>query len=153
MKKLMYVAALCLALVGSPLLLAAGQNPEPPSKQQQELIEKNVMANLQHPSLEVRAGTMQLLIDIKKTWPSYDLTFAVLPMMETLKSDVKPEFRILAALTLFHLDSELGRFAVERRAKYDDSDRVAKHCAALVRYWDKKDSFSTNLLAEVSRAL
>ena len=150
MKTFATTLALCLALLSTTVL---AQQPVSPNEKQAQLIERNVIANLQHPSLEVRAGTMQLLIDMKKTWPEYNLNFAVLPMMETLKSDDKPEFRILAALTLFHLDSELGRFAVERRAKYDSSDRVAKHCAALVKQWEKKDSFGTDLLVEVRSAL
>ncbi len=147
MKTTLTALALCLALVAST---AYAQQPVAPSAEQAKLIEKNVIANLEHPSLEVRAGTMQLLIDIKKEWPNHDLGYAIFPMMETLKSDDKPEFRILAALTLFHLDSELGRFAVERRAKYDSSERVAKHCAALTRSWDDKATDGTNLLVEVN---
>ena len=73
-------------------------------------------------------------------------------MMETLKNDDKAEFRILAALALYHLDSDLGRFAVERRAKFDDNPRVARHCSALVRNWGQA-SFSTDLIAETQREL
>ncbi len=149
MKTILTTLALCLALSSTA---AVAQQPAELSEKQVALIEKNVVANLNHPSLEVRAGTMQLLIDMKKAWPEYNLSYAVLPIMETLKSDDKPEFRILAALTLFHLDSELGRFAVERRAKYDASDRVSKHCAALAKQWEKKDAYSTNLLVEVQSA-
>lgn len=150
MKKTLASAALALALVALPLASALAQDARPLSARQMELIEKNVLANLESPSMEVRAGTMQTLIDLKKAYPSYDMSFAVLPIMETLKHDDKPAFRILAALTLYHLDSELGRFAVERRAQYDDNPRVARHCAALVRNWGRS-SYSTNLLAEVSR--
>ncbi len=150
MKATVSILALALILLAAPLTKA--QEAKPLTEQQLEMIQKNVLANLQHQSLDVRAATMQLLIDMKETYPSYDLNYAVLPMMETLKSDPKPEFRILAALALFHLDSDLGRFAVERRAKFDDDDRVARHCASLVRNWGKnvdKDSF----LAEVEREL
>ncbi|MDT8324408.1 MAG: hypothetical protein RRA94_09870 [Bacteroidota bacterium] len=150
MKATVSMLALALVLFAAPLVNA--QEAKPLSEKQLEMIKENVLANLDHTSLEVRAATMQLLIDMKETYPSYDLSYAVLPMMETLKSDSKPEFRILAALALFHLDSDLGRFAVERRAKYDDDERVARHCASLVRNWDKekdKDSF----LAEIEREL
>jgi hypothetical protein len=146
MKTTLTALALCLAFLGSNVL---AQQPVAPGEKQAKLIETNVIANLQHPSLEVRAGTMQLLIDMKKEWPQNDLSYAVLPMLETLKSDEKPEFRILAALALYHLDSDLGRFAVERRAKYDSSERVAKHCAALAKSWDAKDSYGSDLLVEV----
>ncbi|MCZ7556975.1 MAG: hypothetical protein M5R41_11305 [Bacteroidia bacterium] len=146
MKTTLTALILCLAFLSTTV---HAQQPVAPSERQAKLIETNVIANLQHPSLEVRAGTMQLLIDMKKEWPQQDLSYAVLPMLETLKSDEKPEFRILAALALYHLDSDLGRFAVERRAKYDSSERVAKHCAALVKSWDNKSSYGTNLMAEV----
>lgn len=150
MKATVSILALALVLFAAPL--ANAQENKPLSEKQVELIKQNVLANLEHTSLDVRAATMQLLIDLKETYPSYDLNYAVLPMMETLKSDPKPEFRILAALALFHLDSDLGRFAVERRAKFDDDARVARHCADLARSWDSeknKDSF----LAEVEREL
>ncbi len=150
MKKSLSVYALMLALVALPLTAAVAQDARPLTENQKSLIETNVLANLESPSMEVRAGTMQLLIDLKKTYPKFDIGFAVLPMMETLKSDEKAEFRILAALALYHLDSELGRFAVERRAEYDSNDRVARHCAMLVRNWGKA-TVSTDLIAEARR--
>lgn len=150
MKKSLSAFALMLALVAVPLTNVFAQDARPLTERQMSLIETNVLANLESPSMEVRAGTMQLLIDLRKTYPSYDISYAVLPMMETLKSDEKPEFRILAALTLYHLDSELGRFAVERRAQFDSNERVARHCAALARNWGKS-AYSTDLVAEVQR--
>ncbi|MFZ1729206.1 MAG: hypothetical protein WBQ23_12490 [Bacteroidota bacterium] len=150
MKKSLSAFALMLALVALPLTNAFAQDARPLTDRQMDLIETNVLANLGSPSMELRASTMQLLIDLKKTHPSYNIGYAVLPMMETLKSDEKPEFRILAALTLYHLDSELGRYAVERRAQFDSNDRVARHCAALARNWGK-GTVSTDLLAETQR--
>jgi hypothetical protein len=150
MKKLMSAFALMLALVALPLTNALAQDARPLTERQMDLIEKNVLSNLDSPSMEVRAGTMQLLIELKKAHPSYDISYAVLPMMETLKSDEKAEFRILAALTLYHLESELGRYAVERRAQFDSNERVARHCAALIRNWGKSN-VSTDLLAETQR--
>ncbi len=152
MKKMLTTLAVVAALVAVPFTNTQAQDAKPLTEKQLELIKTNVLANLEHPSLEVRAGTMQLLIDMKETYPQYDLGYAVIPMMETLKSDPKPEFRILAALALYHLDSDLGRFAVERRAKFDDNERVAKHCASLVRSWGSQ-SGSDNFVAEVKKAL
>jgi len=153
MNTALYTALLCITLSSAPISFTHAQQAAAPSESQIELIKKNVLSNLQHPSLDVRAGSMQLLIDLKKTWPTYDLDFAILPIMEMLKTDEKDEFRILAALTLFHLDSKLGRFAVEQRAKFDESERVARHCAALIRNWEKKTGYTTDLAAEVSRRM
>lgn len=160
MKKTLTTLALAAALVALPYMTTVAQDEQQSgdasgtkselSEKQMALIKENVLANLKHESLEVRAGAIQLLIDMKEQWPEYNMNYAVVPMMETLKSDPKPEFRILAALALFHLDSELGRFAVERRAKFDDNARVAKHCASLARNWDKKTQ-PEDLVAEVKR--
>lgn len=152
MKKMLTALVLVAALVATPFVTTQAQEAKPLTEKQLELIKTNVLANLQHPSLEVRAGTMQLLIDMKQAYPDYDFGYAVIPMMETLKSDPKPEFRILAALALFHLDSEKGRFAVERRARYDEDARVAKHCASLIRSWDSPNKDQT-FMAEVRKML
>ncbi|MBN1448954.1 MAG: hypothetical protein JXA28_13575 [Bacteroidetes bacterium] len=151
MKKMLSALALVAAVLMFPVSSQAQDAPALSDKQL-ELIKTNVLANLHHSSLEVRASTMQLLIDMKKIYPQYDLNYAVIPMMETLKSDPKPEFRILAALALYHLNSELGRFAVERRAKFDENDRVARQCASLVRNWDDP-SKAPDLVVEVKKAL
>ncbi len=149
MKKSLTTLTLMLALVALSLT-ASAQDARPLTEKQKSLIETNVLANLESASMEVRASTMQLVIDLKKTYPAYDISFAVIPMMETLKSDEKAEFRILAALTLYHLNSDLGRFAVERRAEYDSNDRVARHCSMLARNWGKA-AVSTDLIAETQR--
>lgn len=143
---------LLLAILALPFNTLTAEGPEALSDRQMELIKTNVLSNLDHPSMEVRAGTMQLLIELKQAHPDYDVSYAVFPMMDVLKNDEKPEFRILAALTLYHLDSEVGRFAVERRAQFDSDDRVVRHCSALARNWEKKN-ISTDLIAEVERAL
>lgn len=152
MNKTLSIFALVLAMITIPLTNAAAQDARPLTERQQQLIEKNILANLESGSMEVRAGTMQTLIELKKSYPSYDVSYAVIPMMETLKHDDKASFRILAALTLYHLDSELGRFAVERRAQFDSDRRVARHCAALVRNWGRAN-YSGDLLAEAARVL
>ncbi|MCB2205176.1 hypothetical protein KQI65_10535 [bacterium] len=146
------LSVLTLVLVLATTSMTQAQDAKPLSDHQQEMIKKNVLANLHHSSLDVRAATMQLLIDMKKTYPSYDMSYATIPLMETLKNDEKPEFRILAALALYHLDSELGRFAVERRAKYDSDERVARHCATLAKKWDS-DRQDDSFLATVQREL
>ena len=151
MKRSLMTIALA-AVVALSTMTVSAQDAQPLSDKQIELIKENVLDNLDHPSMEVRAGTMQLLIELKNNYPTYDFNYAVLPMMETLKNDDKAEFRILAALALYHLDSDLGRFAVERRAKFDDNPRVARHCSALVRNWGQA-SFSTDLIAETQREL
>jgi hypothetical protein len=98
----------------------------------------NITDNLQDASIDIRTSTMQLVMELKDAYPTADLDFAIIPLMTVLKNDNTPELRILAACALHAYDSELARFAVSRRALYDSSDRVARHCAAIARAWMEK---------------
>jgi hypothetical protein len=145
MKMLLSSLTLFLALCTS----VAVARPVEINDEQRKRVEQNVLANLKHPSLEVRAGTMQLLIDLKTEDPSYSTSYAFSSLVEMLQNHEEPEFRMLAALTLFHLDSDRGRIALERRARSDKSERVANYCQALIDSWHKKNMFSTDLLAQI----
>ena len=92
--------------------------------------------NLDHRIPGIKANTMQLLIDLRVGHPELDLDFAVIPVMRILKQDTTEEMRMLAAVALYHLNTRTGRFAVERRAEFDESARVARHCARIARFWD-----------------
>jgi len=107
------------------------------SPRQIEAIRVNVSNNLEHDIPEIRVNAMQLLIELRMAYPGIDLDFAVIPVMRLLRQDATEEHRILAAMTLYHLNTRKGRFAVERRALYDRSPRVARHCARLASHWDK----------------
>lgn len=100
------------------------------------MIEQNILANLQHPSDEVKGDAIQLVIDMTKTFPALDLDYAIIPLMHILKNDTRVELRILAALALRGFDSDRARFAVAQRARFDESPRVARHCSRLMRDWN-----------------
>ena len=104
----------------------------------QELIQTNLLHNLKHGSRSIQASTIQLIIDLSKTNINLDLDFAVLPMLDLLKSSDSPEIRIISALGLYHLDSELGQFAVARRAQFDDSERVSNMCKRISLAWGER---------------
>ena len=130
-----FIVALAFSLcMGSPAQVAQGE--EPLSKTQIERIKENVRQNLAHRITNIRANTLQLLIDLQRSHPEIDLSFAQLPTMRILKQDKHEGLRILAAVTLFHIGDRRGRFAVQRRAIYDDSPRVAQQCSRLSRYWE-----------------
>ena len=88
---------------------------------------------------------MQLLIDLHHSMPRLDLGFAVIPVMRILKQDTAEGQRILAAVTLYHLNTPTGRFAVERRALYDKSERVARNCSRIARYWGDEKGFRSTI--------
>ncbi len=134
MRPFFFLSMLVLALGLSPS--ADAKSPLPVrSAQKMAVLEKNILAGLQSPTLEVRASTMQLIIDLREADPTLNLNFAILPLMDQLKSSDAPELRILSALALNAFDSEVGRFAVSRRALYDPSARVSKICAAISKTW------------------
>lgn len=129
-----------IAVLAIVLLLAGPAVPAPAqeafSPERIELMKKNITANLSHSAFGVRAGTLQLMIDLRQSHPEVSLDFAVIPVMRILKQDGHEGLRILAAVTLYHIGGERSRFAVSRRALYDASRRVARHCSRLRQYWD-----------------
>ena len=98
-------------------------------------IRESIAANLADGNIGVRTSTIQLVMELKDTYPDRSFDFAIIPLMNVLKSDEVPELRMQAACALNSYDSELARFAVSRRALYDSNDRVAKLCNAITREW------------------
>ena len=128
MKPFFVSLALCVALVACSVE-ALAKDPSPKiSSETQAAIEKNILAGLNSPITEIRTDVIQLVIDLQKSHPEIDLHSAVIPLMCCLKSGESEELRILAALALISFDSEKAHWAVERRALYDPSERVARHC-------------------------
>ncbi|MBI5647005.1 MAG: hypothetical protein HY962_08720 [Ignavibacteriae bacterium] len=136
--------AICLALVfACATAFAAAESPEPPkqlSEKQLATIRVSIEKNLQDPSAEIRCSTVQLVLELKETYPDLDFDYALIPLIGILKSDECAEMRILAARTLYDFDSELAHFAVSRRALYDSNERVARHCGNLARSWEQRDA-------------
>lgn len=96
-----------------------------------ELIELNIVNNLNSPIIEIRANTIQLIIDLKRQKPDANLDYAVFPLMDALKGDASEAVRILSAIALFYLDSEVGNYALQRASKFDESKRVRRQCEIL----------------------
>ncbi|MBE0643532.1 MAG: hypothetical protein IH600_05595 [Bacteroidetes bacterium] len=134
-----------LTLILSLLLLMCGQLPAQPgtsrlNEQQIALLATNVTRNLALDSDEIKANTLQLLIDLDATHPEVELDFAVIPVMRILKRHTEEGMRVLAAVALQHIGGERARFAVERRAEYDASAFVARNCARIAVFWDTEST-------------
>lgn len=130
------LALLLITVLAAPSADAASS--ERPGKKQIKSIEKNISSNLAHKSEEVRSGTMELLIDMRRSWPELDLEFAVTPLLDVLKDDASAECRMLAATALYLLESERGRVAIAHRAEFDASEQVRKHCEAVGSAWNDR---------------
>jgi len=138
MKTILFAVALIAFMVAGAGQAVAGEGNKPLSEERQDLIEKNLINNLEHKSVEVRGDAIQTLNPPKTNYPEYEFDYAVLPLISKLKNDQREEIRILAALALYHFDSARGKFAISRRALYDNSPRVTRHCNTLLRTWNQK---------------
>ena len=137
MKTAAIALVILLSMCIGPAFALTDQPAKPLTDKQLSLVEKNILRNLNCNTCEVRANTIQTIIDLKTAYPQQNFDYTLIPLMSILKGDDRYEVRILAALALYQFDSELAKFAVSRRALYDSSDRVAKHCAAMTREWGK----------------
>ncbi len=146
MSSLIIVLSLFLLM---PAQLFSQKGPDRLDGRQIQLLTENITHNLSLDSDEIKANTLQLLIDLDATHPEVPLDFAVIPVMRILKRHADEGMRILSAVTLQHIGGERARFAVRRRAAYDASDRVARHCARLARFWDM-DVMALDALAQTA---
>ena len=136
--------SLFLLMAGS---LPARQSNPPLDERHIALITENLHNNLTTCCDEVKANTLQLLIDLDATHPEVPLDFAVLPVMRILKQHSDEGMRILAAVALQHIGGERARYAVSRRALYDVSERVSRNCSRIARHWDSELP-ALNILAD-----
>lgn len=133
---------LVMMVVASASVFAQVNNP-PLSADRQNDIKTNLLAGLQHPSMEVQADYIQLIIDLKRAYPEYDFDYAIIPLMDKLKNESESGIRIIAALALYeYKDSRMSKFAIQQTAKHDGSKRVARHCETLIRKWDSRSENS-----------
>ncbi len=139
MKKIMITLMMLFVISAVSNTLFAGENNPPLTKERQEYIKTNVLAGLQHSSMEVQADYVQLVIDLKRAYPEYNFDYAIIPLMDKLKNESDAGIRIISALALYeYKDSRKSKFAVQQTAMLDDSERVARHCQTLIRKWDNR---------------
>jgi HEAT repeat protein len=58
------------------------------------------------------------------------LSKAVIPLMRILREDENEDMRIAVALALYKIGTPLAVNAVRQAAKFDENERVSKHCAS-----------------------
>ena len=135
-KSLWTVMIFCMLAL--PVMIFAGDNPAELTPRQLNLIEKNILYNLENSCSYVYVSTVQTLIDLKDNYPSLNFDYAIIPLMSKLKNDDCTPSRIISALALSHFKSPMARYAIQRRALYDSSERVTKVCSAIVHSWSDK---------------
>lgn len=62
---------------------------------------------------------------------------AVIPLMKMLRESDNEDLRISAALALYKIGTPLAINAVKQAIKFDESERVSKHCASFYNDFSK----------------
>jgi HEAT repeat protein len=65
------------------------------------------------------------------------LSQAIIPLMKMLRESKNEELRIVAALALYKIGTPMAIYAVKQASKFDDSERVSKHCASFYNDFSK----------------
>lgn len=86
-----------------------------------EQVEDNLIVGVQSDNQGLRISAAYFLGEIKSEK-------SVIPLMKMLKSSTNEKERIMAALSLSKINTGKSNFAVQRRAKFDDSKRVRRIC-------------------------
>jgi hypothetical protein len=94
--------------------------------------EKNLLIAINADNFGLKSSAAQILGDIKSEK-------AVVPLMKILKSSSNENLRIVAALSLYKIQSSMGMFAVRQAIRFDESARVRKMCLNLYLDSEKQD--------------
>jgi HEAT repeats len=94
--------------------------------------ETNLLIAINTNNFGLKSSAAQILGDIKSEK-------AVIPLMKMLKSSDDENLRIVAALSLYKIQSSMGMFAVRQAIRFDESARVRKMCLNLYLDSEKQD--------------
>ena len=94
--------------------------------------EQNLLIAINSDNFGLKSSAAQILGDIKSEK-------AVIPLMKMLKSSDDENLRIVAALSLYKIQSAMGMFAVRQAIRFDESARVRKMCLNLYLDSEKQE--------------
>lgn len=119
MKFLITIPLLTLLLIGESN--AAG-NPNEAKEIKQNTI-SSLLKGLDSDNLGLKSSCAYMLGELR-------LSTAVIPLMKILRESENDDLRIAAALALYKIGSPIAVNAVRQSIRFDESERVSKHCAA-----------------------
>jgi len=124
--KFTMVFALVALAVGQ---LVAGNRFTP---ERLEVIEQNLKVALETPVAGIQASAAQTVRDLKAEVPEYEFASLVIPLMRIVKNaEAECGPRVLAALALHELNSDMGDFAIERVGQFTEDGRLKHVCTWL----------------------
>lgn len=100
----------------------ANGSPKANSKMSYDLIEQNLLVGVHSENYGLKLSSVYRLGEMKSGK-------AVIPLLNILHTEKNEPARILAALSLYKIGDARGIYAVQRAAKFDDSERVRRMCA------------------------
>jgi|GEM_PF-2223554 len=99
-----------------------------------DLIEPNIVNALRSGIPGMQADAAQLIRDLNRIRPEESFSSCVIPLMAILKNEQEENGpRILAALALDQINSDIGAFAIERTATFT-SDAQLKYICTWLAY-------------------
>jgi len=117
----MYMILLAIAML---LILLTGESFGDSMSHLDSAIERgktNLMIAVNSDNYGLRASAVQILGELQ-------CDNAVIPLMRILHTSIDENMRILAAHSLYKIQSPMGMFAVKQAIRFDKSDRVRKMC-------------------------
>ena len=130
MKFLLIKILLTCLLIGASY---AEGNPKEVTKISQNTI-LSLENGLKSENLGLKSSCVYMLGKLK-------VSNAVILLMRILRENENDELRIAAALALYKIGTPMAIHAVKQSIRFDDSERVSKHCASFY-YEYRKNKFS-----------
>jgi hypothetical protein len=130
MKFLLIKILLTCLLIGASY---AEGNPKEVTKISQNTI-LSLENGLKSENLGLKSSCVYMLGELK-------VSNTVIPLMRILRENENDELRIAAALALYKIGTPMAIHAVKQSIRFDDSERVSKHCASFY-YEYRKNKFS-----------
>lgn len=94
--------------------------------------DKNLTVALKGDNEGLKESAIQVVAELKAVYPEFEFRKVVIPLMSILRNHDNKNIRILAALSLWELGNEYGRYAVKEAATMDNNPMVRHICTSLV---------------------
>ena len=140
MKLLLNILLISLFLVSN--ILATG-NPKA-KKEIKENTVVSLMNGLNSENLGLRNSCAYMLGEL-------ELKTAIIPLMKILREEENEDLRITAALALYKIGTPLSINAVKQSIRFDNSERVSKHCASFYNNYLKNKSIAEETNEDVDK--
>lgn len=135
MKKLRYLSVVFTVTMFVFLLSATALGKETVTPRKLT-IQKNTISSL---LMGISSDNLGLRTSSAYFLGEYKSDEALIPLLKMLKSDCCEEARIMAAVSLFKLNSGIGNYSIYKASQFDESEKVRAFCKRLYLERIKED--------------